>query len=448
MSPQSRPFRIPKPAPRTAIVVDDHAIVREGLTAMLLRLGIDDIREADGGDAALVMLHDKRPDLIISDISMPGMDGIELIRRIRGLDADLPILVLSIHSEARYALRALRAGASGYINKDSIGRELETAIGRVCMGRRYVSAELAELLADRVVTENDGPPHARLTEREFQVLDLLLAGRTASDIAAELYLSTKTISTHKMAIYEKLGVQSAVALVRYAIRHEDAPSCPAVAGDTAFVKIRVIDTGCGMDDATKARIFEPYFTTKARDKGTGLGLATAAAIVAQSGGSLRVHSALGHGSTFTMYLPRQSSERVKPPLVPPAHSRGPGHDKHILAVDDSEPVRHLVQRALRADGYHVTLASGLEQVQALLTDDRPVDLLLTDVVMAGGSGMDVAGAVLGCWPAARVLYMSGNADHGNALPHGLKSGIAFLPKPFTPQMLSRRTAELLGGRAA
>ena len=205
---------------KTALVVDDHAIVREGLIAMLRRIGFERVEEESSGYKALDLLEKNDFDLVVLDIHMPSMDGLELLERIREKDKSLKVLVLSMYSEAHYAVRALRAGANGYLTKDTVSHELEEAVKKVAAGGKYITMSLAERLVDELSGNRETLPHERLTKREFQIFNLILDGRNPSEIADQLHLSVKTVSTHRAKIMEKMGMKSTVELVRYAIKFD------------------------------------------------------------------------------------------------------------------------------------------------------------------------------------------------------------------------------------
>jgi two-component system cell cycle sensor histidine kinase/response regulator CckA len=218
------------------------------------------------------------------------------------------------------------------------------------------------------------------------------------------------------------------------------------AGSSAgpFVKLAVTDTGVGMDAETLARIFEPFFTTKEVGKGTGLGLSTVYGIVKQSGGFIAVDSAPGRGATFAIYLPRL--EAAGQPFQPPseaASSRGRGET--ILLVEDNDQLRAAATRILTKLGYRVFGAAGIDDARRIAATEGPIHLLLTDVVMPGGSGRDVSLAVAAAHPAAKVLYMSGFTDDAIVHRGVLEPGVAFLVKPFTPDSLGRKVREELDG---
>ena len=200
------------------LLADDHAIIRDGVKQILADT-IDLVAngEATNGDEALKMVAKQDFDLLVLDISMPGKSGLELIKLVRQEKPRLPILVFSMHNEAQYALRALRAGASGYITKESDSEVLVAAMRKVAAGGVYVSDKVAELLARERMQQTDELPHTRLSDREFQIFEKIVAGTRLTDIAAEFNLSIKTVSTHKSRILQKMNLASDTDLVRYAI---------------------------------------------------------------------------------------------------------------------------------------------------------------------------------------------------------------------------------------
>ncbi len=203
------------------LIADDHAVVREGVKRILDDMkGVIVVEEASNGQELLAKATTKTWDVVLLDISMPGRNGLEVLRQLKSIHAALPVLVFSMHPEDQYAVRAFKAGAAGYLTKDSIPEELVTAIRRVVGGRRYVSAALAEHLVLEVMHDPDMPPHARLSDRELQVLRMLGSGRTVTHIATELSLSVKTISTYRSRILEKMHLRSNAELIHYAVRHQ------------------------------------------------------------------------------------------------------------------------------------------------------------------------------------------------------------------------------------
>jgi DNA-binding NarL/FixJ family response regulator len=203
------------------VIADDHQILREGLKQLLLAAGdIAVVGEAGDGFEVLERVRMLDFDVLLLDMSMPGKSGVELIRQAKAEKPKLRILVLSMHEEHQYAVRAIRAGASGYLTKESAAAKLVAAIRKVGSGGAFISAEVAERLAQEAMPHAaSGPPHAALSDREYQVFRMLVKGQSVTEIAATLHLSGKTVSTHKARLMEKLGVDNNVELVHYAVRH-------------------------------------------------------------------------------------------------------------------------------------------------------------------------------------------------------------------------------------
>jgi two-component system invasion response regulator UvrY len=200
------------------LLVDDHAIIRDGVKQILA--DTDDLvvaGEAANGIALLKMVAEQQWDVLVLDISMPGKNGLELIKLIRKDKSCPPILIFSMHQEEQYALRALHAGASGYLTKESDGEVLIAAIRKVAAGGVHVSEKVAELLARDHMPSIDELPHTRLSDREFQIFEKIVAGVRLTAIADEFNLSIKTVSTHKSRILQKMHMSSDTDLVRYAI---------------------------------------------------------------------------------------------------------------------------------------------------------------------------------------------------------------------------------------
>lgn len=205
------------PTPTLRILIaDDHSIVRKGLHFVLNGAGKGwAVSEASDGFEALDFLRRYPVDLVIADLSMPGLNGLDLIKRIRDEFSHVKVLVLSMHAEDQYALRAFKAGANGYVTKDRAASELMTAVEKVASGGVYVAPSLAEKLILQMNGTVETPRHAQLSDREIEVLRRLVAGQRLTDIADDLHLSVKTVSTHKSRIQEKLNLSSTAALVRY-----------------------------------------------------------------------------------------------------------------------------------------------------------------------------------------------------------------------------------------
>lgn len=202
------------------VIADDHTIMREGLKRIFE--GADDISvvgEAVDGSSTLARVKEGGFEVLLLDLSMPGRNGIELIRQIRQDAPKLPILVLTMYEEEQYAVRAIRAGALGYLTKESAGTQLVNAIRRVAAGRPYISMEVAEQLAMNMIAPENELPHTLLSNREFEVFTMLAAGRTITEIANQLHLSVKTISTHKTRILHKMQMNTLSEIVQYAIMH-------------------------------------------------------------------------------------------------------------------------------------------------------------------------------------------------------------------------------------
>ena len=203
------------------LVADDHAIIREGLKRILADQ--DDMAvagEAESGSEALRQLTEKDFDLILLDISMPGRSGLEVLKEIRKSFPRLPVLILSMHSEEQYAVRMLRDGASGYLTKSSAPNELISAIRKVAHGGKYITLAVAEKLAFEMDAHIDKPRHKKLSNREYQVMLMLAAGKFVSEVAEELRLSAKTICTYRARIMEKMAMRKNAELTFYAVKND------------------------------------------------------------------------------------------------------------------------------------------------------------------------------------------------------------------------------------
>jgi DNA-binding NarL/FixJ family response regulator len=202
------------------VIADDHAIVREGLKRIVASIDdMDVMGEAADGTEVMVRVRELAFDVLVLDLSMPGRSGMELIKLVHAEKPRLRILVLSMHQESQYAVRAIKSGASGYLTKESAPALLEQAIRKIASGGAYVTPEVAEQLALGAMPGSTALPHESLSDREFEVLRLLVAGESVTDAATKLNLSVKTISTHKANLMRKLGLQNQSELIRYAIKH-------------------------------------------------------------------------------------------------------------------------------------------------------------------------------------------------------------------------------------
>ena len=201
------------------LIADDHAIVREGLKQIVAETHDMIVAgEASNGREVLTLAASEGWDVILLDISMPGRGGMDTLRQLKRSYPELPVLMLSIYPEDQYGVRALKDGASGYLNKDSAPEELVAAIRKVTQGRKYVSAALAEKLARDLSSDEQSPPHDRLSAREYQVMLMLASGRTVSEIASELSLSVKTISTNRTRLMKKMNMKTNAELTYYAVK--------------------------------------------------------------------------------------------------------------------------------------------------------------------------------------------------------------------------------------
>jgi len=205
----------------TIVIADDHAIVREGLKRIVGDAGdLQVVAEAADGTEVMRVVREHEFQVLVLDLSMPGRSGMELIRLVKAQRPKLRILVLSMHAELQYAVRAIKSGASGYLTKESAPAQLVEAIRKIAGGGAFISAQVAEQLAlGAMPGEAQAAPHEVLTEREFEVFRQLVAGLSVTDLAARLNLSVKTVSTHKSNLMQKLGVKNQSELVRYAMKH-------------------------------------------------------------------------------------------------------------------------------------------------------------------------------------------------------------------------------------
>ena len=202
------------------LLADDHAILRRGLKEILMRELEEPLcGEAENAQQVLGQIQKQQWDVVILDITMPGRSGLDVLRDIKTFQSKLPVLVLSMHPENQYGKRVLKAGASGYLNKDSAPEELIKAIRKLLSGGRYVSSALAEKLALDLTNDNVGPLHDALSVREFEVLRMLGSGKNIRHIAEELHLSVTTVSTYRGRILEKLNVTTTAELIRYVLQN-------------------------------------------------------------------------------------------------------------------------------------------------------------------------------------------------------------------------------------
>jgi two-component system, NarL family, invasion response regulator UvrY len=202
------------------LIADDHEVVRQGVKQILS----DDFDEALFGEAVnatelLEQVWKQKWDLVLVDISMPGRNGLEALMELKKEHPEVPVLVLSMFSEREYASRALRAGAAGYLNKQSLGHELVKAVKKVLDGGRYITPTLAELLAADLGRKETELPHEKLSDREYEVMKLIADGKSVKEIASELFLGEKTVFTYRTRLLEKLGLKNDVQVARYALQY-------------------------------------------------------------------------------------------------------------------------------------------------------------------------------------------------------------------------------------
>ena len=201
------------------LIADDHAIVRKGIIQLLREeFTISEAIEVTSGNAVLEQVRKQQWDAILLDISMPGRNGIEIVKQLRANGVKTPILIISMYPEEQYAIRALKAGASGFLNKESANEELLAAVHKILSGRKYISSSIADKLAE-TLGETGGVPSDELSDRELQVLQLIASGKTVSEIAAELSLSVNTVSTYRTRLLDKLSLHNNAELTRYALNH-------------------------------------------------------------------------------------------------------------------------------------------------------------------------------------------------------------------------------------
>jgi len=202
------------------LIADDHAIVRAGLKQFIAdQLDMEVAGEAATGAETIALVRTQEFDIVLLDISMPDKNGIDTLKTIKHVKPELPVLILSAHAEEQYAVNLLRAGASGYINKETASTQLVGAVRTAVQGRKYVSPTLAQVLAEGISGNGDEPLHGSLSQREFQIFCKLAGGQAVSQIADELHLSVKTVSTYRTRVLEKMGMKSNADLTYYAVKN-------------------------------------------------------------------------------------------------------------------------------------------------------------------------------------------------------------------------------------
>lgn len=203
------------------LIADDHTVVRRGLKQILLEgFPTAHVEEVPDAEELIKKILQAEWDVVISDLSMPGRSGLEALQQIKHIQPKLPILILSIHPEDQYAIRVLKAGAAGYLSKDMAPDELVNAVQRVMLGKKYITASIAEKLASVLDQDSSKALHENLSDREFSVLKLLAAGKSVSEIAESLFLSVTTVSTYRTRIMAKMNMKSNADLTLYAVENK------------------------------------------------------------------------------------------------------------------------------------------------------------------------------------------------------------------------------------
>lgn len=203
------------------LIADDHSVVRKGLRQILMEgFPASEIEEVGDAEEMVSKVIHSNWDVIISDLSMPGRSGLEALQQIKQINPKIPVLILSIHPEEQYAIRVLKAGASGYLSKDMAPEELVKAVEKVMLGKKYITASIAEKLASMFDQDGDKNPHENLSDREFIVLKMLAKGKTVSEIAESLFLSVTTVSTYRSRIMSKMNLKNNADLTLYCIENK------------------------------------------------------------------------------------------------------------------------------------------------------------------------------------------------------------------------------------
>jgi len=463
------------------------------------------------------------PELVISDYSLPTMDGLTALKTVREFLPEVPFIFVSGTIGEERAIESLKNGATDYVVKDRMGglvvkvqralRDVEDrakhrlleeqlrqaqkmeAIGRLAGGVAHdfnnlltVIGGYTQLMLVRIPPgddlRKDVEEVAKAGERAASLTSQLLAFSRKQIIAPTVLNLNDAISETKKLLGRLIGEdielvtvldldlgnakadpsQVEQVIMNLAVNARDAMpeggklalSTGNAVLDESYVKenpgshagphvfLSVSDSGIGMDSETLSHLFEPFFTTKEQGKGTGLGLSTVYGIVKQSGGSIRVQSEPGHGTTFKVYLPR-----VDQPVGPAGKAvaslaAAPKGTETVLLVEDEEAVRRLTHAVLRRNGYEVlTAGDGEEALRTLQQHQGTIHLLLTDVVLPRMGGREIALQVSRLRPEIKVLFTSGYSGRAFAENGTLEPGMAFLPKPFTPEELLRKVREIL-----
>ena len=203
------------------LIADDHTVVRQGLKQIIsIDPQLNVVGEAANGEEVLALLESLKVDGVVLDITMPGKNGLDVLKELKRKYPTLPVLVLSMHPEDQFAIRIMKAGAAGYLTKECAPEELIGALNKICKGGKYITPELAERLAVFIEDEKGKPLHDNLSDREYQVLRMLALGKTITEIAGELFLSIKTVSTYRTRVLEKMNMSTNAELTRYALQNQ------------------------------------------------------------------------------------------------------------------------------------------------------------------------------------------------------------------------------------
>jgi two-component system, cell cycle sensor histidine kinase and response regulator CckA len=326
--------------------------------------------------------------------------------------------------------------------------EIERAAARAAMlTRQLLAFSRAKLLEPRVVDLNEIASGMEKMLRRLLTENIALAIRHAREPAwaradagqiEQVIMNLAVNARDAMPAGGKLTIETA----NLEIDDSSAPGRDTVPPGR-WVVLTVADTGTGMDAETKRRIFEPFFTTKEKGKGTGLGLSTCYGIVRQSGGHISVESEPGKGTVFRIHLPRVDERPAEAPAAPPAQVRG---SETILVVEDDDQVRAAARRVLEGDGYTVRAAADLDEALASVREHGQPDILLTDVIMPGGTGIELAERIQAMHPRVRIVLMSGYTDRSFFETRTMPPALTVLQKPFTRETLAGKIREALASR--
>jgi nitrogen-specific signal transduction histidine kinase/CheY-like chemotaxis protein len=364
-----------------------------------------------------------------------------------GIAHDFNNLLTGILGYARFAMSSLPENASARADI----MEIERAGARAAaLTSQLLAYARRQIIAPRVISLNDLVQGTDSMLRRLIGEDIALETRCAPDLwpsrvdptQFEQVILNLTVNARDAMPH---GGRLLIETGNRVLGGSESVLHPEVTPGS-YVTMTVTDNGLGMDAATQARIFEPFFTTKEQGKGTGLGLAVAYGIIAQAGGHILVSSEVNRGTTFTVLLPRGLAE-LSVEEIPDVQMRAPTGDETVLVVEDEPLVRKLAVRILSTQGYAVLEASdgpaALEQAGRL---GGQLDLLITDIVMPGMNGKEVAAELVRSYPDLRVIYMSGYAEHAVVQRGVIDEGIAFIPKPFDPLVLAKTVREVLDGQ--